>query len=217
MMINSNTSTLAKRSELHLLSRLWHVLCGVIGIVLFYVLDLTTVTWSYIFFGVAVAGFIFDFKRVRTPKLNDKLSKLFGPIMRKSELFGFSGLPFYALGTAFALLLYDKEIAVLSILYLIFADPVASIVGAYFGKDRLLPNKSLQGTIACFTTCLIIGVTYLLTIGVNSPNIILFAFLGAIIGALSEMLGAFNIDDNLTIPVVSGAALTVFNGWLGVV
>ena len=208
--------TLAKRSEIHLMRRFWHILVGAICLTVYYLTETTLKFWGYFSLVVACFGFLLDFTRFKNQSLNEWLTKYFGALMRKSEKLSFSGLPFYALGVGLSLFLFQKEIAILSILYLIFADPIASIVGVYMGKDRLLPNKTLQGTVAAFTTCLIIGVSYLVILQIQSPNIIIFAFFGAIAGALSELLSAFNIDDNMTIPVISGVALTLLNLWLQV-
>jgi len=207
-MTNDN---LAKRSDLHLKRRIWHVLCGVICLTLYYTTNSKIIHWGYFSLFIAFLGFIIDFQRFKNEKLNDFLGKHFGPIMRKSERLNFSGLPFYALGVALSIFLYDEKIATLSILYLIFSDPIASIFGVYFGRDVLLPNKTLQGTIAAFVTCLVVTLIYFYILEIHSPNIIIFAFLASMFGALSEIISAFNIDDNLTIPVVSGAVLTGLN------
>ena len=212
----ANEIGLAKRSELHLKRRLWHVLVGCLGLVCYYQLSLELYIYGYFSVLVALLGFWIDFKRLGNPNLNNFLEKHFGPVMRRSEKLSFSGLPFYALGVAIAIFVYDEKIAILSILFLIFADPIASIVGVYMGRDRLLPNKTLQGTMAAFSVCLVTILGYLYVLEVESQNIIIFAFFGAICGALSELISAFNIDDNLTIPVLSGGALTLFNLWFGV-
>lgn len=211
-----NNDTLAKRSELHLMRRVWHMMCGVACILIYSITETSILFWGYLCLGVAILGFALDFLRLKSKPVNNFLSHLFGPIMRRSERFSFSGLPFYALGSGLSIFFYEDTIAVLAILFLVFGDPVASVVGVYYGRDRLLPNKTLQGTIAAFCTCLCVAIIYLMVLKVHSPNLILFAFFGAIIGALSELLSAFNIDDNLTIPVVSGAVLTVLNIWLNV-
>ncbi|MFT6633182.1 MAG: dolichol kinase [Bacteriovoracaceae bacterium] len=211
-----NDDTLAKRSDLHIMRRVWHILCGVVCLLTFYLTKTPILYWGYMALVVACLGFFLDFLRLKNQKINEGLTNLFGPIMRKSEKVSFSGLPFYALGVALSIFFYEESIAILAILFLIFGDPVASIVGVYYGRDRLLPNKTLQGTIAAFSTCLSVAMIYLIVLGVHSPNLILFAFFGAIVGALSELLSAFNIDDNLTIPVISGAALSVLNIWLNV-
>lgn len=207
---------LARRSDIHLMRRFWHLFWGVIFLIGIYFSDVALVNWGYFSLSIALLGFLLDFLRLRNEEVNESLSKVFGPIMRKSEKLSFSGLPFYALGIALAIFLYDRHITILSIMFLVFADPIASITGVYFGRDRLLPNKTLQGTIAAFTVCLFISISYLVLHDFNSPNIIMFSFFGAIMGALSELLGAFNIDDNLTIPVVSGVSLTMINYWFQV-
>jgi dolichol kinase len=212
----TNDDTLAKRSDLHIMRRVWHILCGVVCLFAFYLTKTPILYWGYMALVVACLGFFLDFLRLKNEKINEGLTNFFGPIMRKSEKVSFSGLPFYALGVALSIFFYEESIAILAILFLIFGDPVASIVGVYYGRDRLLPNKTLQGTIAAFSTCLSVAIIYLIVLGVHSPNLILFAFFGAIVGALSELLSAFNIDDNLTIPVISGAALSVLNFWLNV-
>ena len=42
-------------------------------------------------------------------------------------------------------------------------------------------------------------------------HILIFAIVSGFIGAASELISAFNIDDNLTIPVVSGLGMTLLN------
>jgi len=98
----------------------------------------------------------------------------------------------------------------LSVFFLIFSDPISSYVGIRFGKDKILPNKSLQGSSAGFVVCTIITFIYCLLEGHMGANIILFAFLAGIIGSISEMMSIF-VDDNLTIPVISGLGLTLLN------
>ncbi len=212
-----DNASLVKRSDIHLKRRMWHVVSGVFSIALYYYSNVELIYWGVLALIVALLGFFLDFKRLKNPALNEKLSKILTPIMRRSEKLSFSGLPFYALGIALAIFFYQPKIAMLAIMYLVFADPVASIIGVKFGKDRLLPNKTLQGTVAAFGVCLSVSLIYLFCLGVNSPNVIMFVFFGSIIGALSEMLGAFNVDDNLIIPVLSGAALTGLNYWLVVI
>lgn len=199
------------RSQVHLLRRFWHVLWGVVGYLFYYYTQLGSHFWAWICAIIALIGFSLDIYRSKNEKINAIFTKLVGPILRKSERYSFSGLPFYALGVSLSLFFYSDKIAILAISFLIFADPVASIVGVYFGKDKLLPNKTLQGTIAAFITCFIIATIYSYIYTTNPNSIIVFAFLSSIVGAISEMLGAFNIDDNLLIPIVSGGMMTLLN------
>lgn len=207
---------LAKRSEIHLMRRVWHIINGILGLGSFYLFDLTPMDCVYVTGVIAIFGFAIDFKRFKSAKLNKTLYKYAGMIMRESEKQSFSGLPFYALGVCLSFLFFSEPIAVLACLFLVFADPIASVVGVYYGKDRLFPNKTLQGTIAAFTTCLVLVLGYAAVFKISSPNIIMFAFFSAIFGALSELLSTLNIDDNLTIPVLSGACMSLLNLWLQV-
>jgi dolichol kinase len=57
----------------------------------------------------------------------------------------------------------------------------------------------------------LLSIFYGIAHGADNSNLLWFAILGGVIGSIAEMLSAFNIDDNLTIPVISGLGLTVLN------
>jgi diacylglycerol kinase (CTP) len=211
LVANTLNRGLAKRSDLHILRKLWHMGVGTTCLFIFYQTGSDQKFWAWIILGVALSGFAFDFARFRSEKLNDFVMMVMGPFMRSSEKNGMSGLPFYALGTSIALHMFSKEIALLAIMFLVFADPISSFFGIVYGKDKILPNKSLQGAMACFFTCYLITLFYGIAHGAQGANLLWFAIIGGVIGAISEMMSAFNVDDNLTIPVVSGVGLTVLN------
>lgn len=210
-MDNISTDTKPGRSELHLLRKVWHMSTGSLALYLYYALDMDKFLWPIIAFAVAVFGFSFDLLRLKSEKFNKFAFKLGGPFYRDSEKSGISGLPYYALGVSLSLFFYKESIAILSIWFLVFSDPLSSLFGVIFGKDKILPNKSLQGSAAGFCTCYLITLFYCLKYGQSHQNILGFAILAGIIGSISEILSAFKIDDNLTIPVVSGLGLTFIN------
>ncbi|HLW56266.1 MAG TPA: phosphatidate cytidylyltransferase, partial [Bacteriovoracaceae bacterium] len=121
------------------------------------------------------------------------------------------------LGIALSLLFYQKDLALISIMFLIFSDPVSSFFGVLYGKDKILPNKSLQGFVAGFFTCYLVTLFYLLNLGQTSIDMLTFSLVAGLIGAGSELISAFNIDDNLTIPVISGLGLTILNHFLPII
>lgn len=211
-----NTNALAGRSDLHILRKLWHVSCGMAAILCYYQLEMSLITWGWAAFAIGMTGFALDFLRLKKPGFNRLAVKALGPILRKSELHSFSGLPFYAMGVAMSIFFYQEDIAMLSIFFLVLADPLASLVGVRFGKDQILPNKSLQGTLSCFFACYAIIVAYAWEMDFSNSSLLIFAFFGALTGAIGELFSAFNIDDNITIPVVGGAGLTLLNGLLQV-
>jgi dolichol kinase len=79
-----------------------------------------------------------------------------------------------------------------------------------FGKDKIFEGKSLQGTIACFAVCYILALSAGLYLGSESVELLTFALLAGMVGALSELMSVW-VDDNFSIPVVSGLGLTVLN------
>lgn len=211
---NSYNKIVAKRSDLHLLRKIWHIGMGSVCLLIYYHAGLETRTWAYITLGIALGGFGVDLIRFKSPKVNQFIISIMGPFMRESEKKGFSGLPYYALGVSLSLFLYREKLAVLSVFFLVFSDPISSFFGVLYGKDKILPNKSLQGALAGFFTCFTLTLLYALSFDVSSYWIIFYAIIAGIVGSASELLSAFNIDDNLTIPVLSGLGLSLINYFL---
>jgi dolichol kinase len=204
------------RSDLHLLRKIWHIGTGLTGLFLHFKLGATTKETGVVLLSVAIAGFSIDLLRSRIPALNNVVLKLMKPFMRDSEKDGMSGFPFYALGTAASLLLFSPEIAILSCLFLIFADPIASLFGIQYGSKKIYKNKSLEGAVAGFVTCFIISFLYMIRFSDTNINLLLFSMLSGVIGAASEVLSV-KIDDNLMIPILSGAGMTMINLFIPIV
>jgi dolichol kinase len=174
------------------------------------------IVMGHIVLAIALAGFAADLARKKNKHFNAVVLRFMGPLMRRSEREGLSGLPFYALGCALSLYFYHEDLAILSIMFLIFSDPISSFFGVLYGKDKILPNKSLQGAVAGFFTCYLITLFYLMNTTTVGIHILVFAIVSGIIGASSELISAFNIDDNLTIPVLSGLGMTLLNHFVTV-
>ena len=204
------TSPLRLRTDLHLTRKIWHISTGLAGLVAYKKSGISVDNVAYILLAFAVTAFLFEFLRLRNPKVNQVAMLLMKPVMRESERNSVSGLPFYALGVSLALFFFPERIAILAILFLIFADPIASFFGILYGRDKILPNKSLQGTIAAFSVCYLATIVYGLIYVGPSTHLLVFAILAGIIGAISEMCSQF-VDDNLCIPVVSGLGLYLVN------
>lgn len=204
------SSPLRMRSDLHLTRKAWHISTGLIGLLVYKKSGFTPEFTATALLTLAVAAFLFELLRLKNEKVNKLAMVLMKPVMRESERNSVSGLPFYALGVSLALFFFPERIAILAILFLIFADPIASFIGILYGRDKILPNKSLQGTIAAFSVCYIATIVYGLIYVGPSMNLLLFAVAAGIIGCVSEMCSQF-VDDNLCIPVVSGLGLFLVN------
>lgn len=213
---SSFETVLHKRSDLHILRKLWHISTGSLGLFLFINSDQSQTFWAMVILSIAIAGFAADFIRNRIPAFNSIVIKMMGPLMRRSEKEGVSGLPFYALGVSLSLFFYSRDIAIVSSMFLVFSDPLSSFFGVLYGKDKIMPNKSLQGAVAGFFTCYLITLFYAMNSSTLGTHLLVFSIVAGVIGSASELISAFNIDDNLTIPVLSGLGLTLLNYFIPV-
>ena len=211
--INSEVSFdsyLKKRSDIHLMRKLWHMFTGSLGIFCFYFFDVDKASMTLSVAKLTVVAFLVDFIRLKFSGMNSSVMYLMKPFMRDSEAKSLSGLPFYALGVTLSLFLFEEKVAILSILFLVFSDPIASYFGVLFGKQKILPNKTFEGCVAAYVTCYFLTLLYGLSLGVNGFDLFIFSLLAGAVGMLSEAF-SMGLDDNLTIPVVAGSGLSLLN------
>lgn len=204
------SSALRLRSDLHIARKLWHMAAGLIGLAVYYKSGLSPDAMATALLFFAACSFLVEFLRLRNEKMNQVLMSVMKPVMRESERNSVSGMPFYALGVSLSLFFFPLKIATLSVLFLVFADPIASFCGVLYGRDKILPNKSLQGTIAAFSVCYIVTLVYGLIHSSPNMNLLVFSIIAGVIGAVSELCSQF-VDDNLCIPVISGLGLFLLN------
>lgn len=120
----------------------------------------------------------------------------FDNLYREKERSCVGGHVFFVLGSVAAIGAYSKEVAIASILMITFGDMVASLIGIRMGKTPLKgTSKSLEGSVAEFFTDLIIA-------GVLLPSFSVAFVMAAV--ATSAETWLTGIDDNLSIPVLSG-------------
>jgi dolichol kinase len=204
------SSPFSLRNDLHLARKLWHMMTGIIGLTIFFQNGVALEKMATALLVIAVLAFIMEFARLRNEQLNQIVMIVMKPFMRESEKTSVSGMPFYALGVALSLFFFPERIAILAVLFLIFADPIASLFGILYGRDKILPNKSLQGTVAAFAVCYLVTLIYGAIYTGSSMNLLVFSIIAGVIGAVSELCSQF-VDDNLCIPVLSGFGLFILN------
>lgn len=138
--------------------------------------------------------------RLRFERLNQALLKIFSSLAKEAEARQITGATYFMFGSTVTLALYDKEVAILAIVFSVFGDMAATLVGSKFGRVRVTSEKTLEGGLACFTACLIVGLVMLAS---GFSILFLQVLLGALAAALIEIFSS-PIDDNLTIPVFAG-------------
>lgn len=166
--------------------------------------------------------------RFSSDSFNVLYCKVCGPLMRQSEVKSrINGVAYYLagkymfylsykpsnisfIGCIFATYFFPTEIASMSIIYLSWADPTASICGRLWGRyTPRFGKKSLAGT----SGAIIIGalVTFGFLIQHESlSRALAYSVYGGLVAGFSEALGdSAGLDDNLVIPVVSSIMLWI--------
>ncbi|KRZ98411.1 uncharacterized protein AC631_05832 [Debaryomyces fabryi] len=176
---------------------------------------------------MAITCFMQDFIRFRVPSVNNKLIKLYSSMMRESEQNSYNGILFFLIGIIITSSLLPKDICLMCNLLLSWGDTSASLIGREFGKytPKLSANKSLAGSMASFATgvscCylmyghMIPKYHYLVDLPndimwspqTSTLNIHCFAIACGLISSISEFIDLWGMDDNFTIPVLSGSFL----------
>lgn len=174
---------------------LFHSLGGIIP-VLYYFLDISKKDALTILAPLLGVLLIFDIIRLVDRRLNAKFIATFPSLIHKYETKQFNASTYFILSSFIAILVFPKNIAVVALCFLAFGDTIASFVGTTVGRVKLF-SKTLEGSVACFLVCFFIA---LLLFDIR------ISCVGALIATLVELL-PLKIDDNLLIPIVSGAAM----------
>ncbi len=198
--------TLKARNDIHLARRIWHF-CGVMFIfALYQIVPESQRAWTTV--SICSTIILIDVSRLYIPAMGRAMFALFRPFMRESERKGFATLTSMMVGLMIIILIFPPVVVALALLFLAVGDPVASYFGIRFGKDKLIGEKSVQGTLAAFTACFVLSLIYFYTMNLMQERLFIVCLLAALIGAFSELVPIFKLDDNFVFPVVSSVLLT---------
>jgi len=218
-----NGSMLKGRHDLHLVRKLWHAAMGLMMVYVYAFLMSREQALKTLGLAFCVIFFA-ELVRLRSPAINEWLTRGARHIMRQCERHRLSGTPYYIASVFLAILIFPKPLALLAILLLAIGDPVASFFGVLWGDKsvRFSNGKSLVGTVAGIVACYVsmtIGVWLLSERGIlprySDFQVAVCSFLGALAGGTAELL-PIEIDDNFTIPLVVGFTLWLIfaiTGW----
>jgi dolichol kinase len=152
---------------------------------------------------------IIEWLRFRSIAVNRWLMARLVLFFREEEVNRLTGATFYMIGSGLTLAFFPAEIAITAILFLAIGDPVAALVGKWKGKHRFW-GKSLEGNLCCLVVCLLIG---LLSSQFQRDLSVTVAVTGAVFAFIFETL-PWPVNDNITIPVGSAAAMMVLQSLL---
>lgn len=209
---NITHSGFKNRSDLHLARKIWHM-AGVFTLFVGWIflpqwVSLTLLSLCWLMFVPA------DVLRQKNSELNRNVMRLFQPIMRKSEVDRLAGTTYLLTGVILIALLFDPRVVAISLLFLAFADPIASYVGIKYGKDKIFGHKSFQGFTAAFFVCAFVCYVFLSSGGVHT-HLLIASLLAGLVGALAELIPLGKLDDNFTMPVLSSVGLSILFYFFG--
>ena len=184
----------------------FHVASGVVGLLLaefapWWLVVAVPVT-------LATTFWILEATRRRSDAWNERLMRLFAPIAHDHERELVNSSTWYA--TALSLLsLTGSPLAFgAGAIVLGLGDPAAALVGRKFGRTHLVNNRTLEGTLtfAIVSFLAVAGVILLWHSELSTMRMIAVCTAASVAGALTELFSR-RIDDNFSIPVVTGAVV----------
>ena len=156
---------------------------------------------------LAFVALALEVTRLRVPGLNRLYLRTLSPLLKREEDRRITGATYLLIAAFLVFAFLDRDVAVACLLFLSLGDPAAALVGQRVPGPRIF-GKSPGGTVAFIGVSL--AVTGILVgSGVASYHWALAA--GAAIAGLVE-LAPLPVDDNLTIPLLSGAFMHLAMG-----
>lgn len=142
--------------------------------------------------------------RRRSSAVNRWFTAIFAAVMRSEEQSKHVTGSAYFLVSSFVLfLLFARDIAILAVAFLSLGDTAASVVGQRYGGGKSR-GKTLVGSLACFAACLAAGAVLCRVVPLTLAQILV----GAAAATLAEAVPS-PVNDNLTIPLFSAAAMAL--------
>ncbi len=198
-------ATLKQHHDVHLARKIWHFLGVIFIAVCYHNLERSEAIRFLMIFGTLCISI--DLLRLSNQRINEWAIRILRPIMRDSEKNKLAGTTYLIVGVFVIVLFFDPLIVKLSLLFLAFADPIASYFGIRYGRDKIFGRKSLQGSLAAFITCLIISLVYFYSKNLMLDRLFIVSILAALAGAVAEAVPVGRLDDNLLLPVLSSVLL----------
>ncbi|MDD0853408.1 SEC59/DGK1/VTE5 family protein [Halobacteriovorax sp. GB3] len=196
----------ATRKDIHLPRRLFHLTMGV-GSGTIYALFLTHNQAVYILGTCACLLYIFEQVRLNYPEYSGTLSRVTKYFLRAEEQLKESASIPFVMGLLLTILTFPKSVSLVAIYTLAISDPLSAIIGIKFGRTRIVPHKSLEGSLAFFLSCFcIICFVYSPYLETKSWTLLFVAFAVSFSVSVFEML-PIKLDDNLTIPIFSAVTM----------
>ena len=149
-------------------------------------------------------AFLIEYLRINSISVKNIFDKYLFSMLRNHEKSGkYTGATWIFISSTLSIAIFPKDIAIISLIYMSIGDTAAGLIGRKFGRIKIY-NKTLEGALAGFIVCLIVG----LMIDLNLSKTVVA--IGALSAAIIEFM-PISIDDNLRIPLFSGTVMYVMS------
>ena len=154
--------------------------------------------------GGALLSLAMEASRLRVGWMNWLFMLLFAPILKRSEVAEISGATWFLIAAFFTFYFYGPAVALPTLLFVAVGDPAAALVGTHFPGPRIR-GKSPSGGVAFVAAALAVWAA-VCAFGFGEWS--WAAIIAAVVAALVE-LAPLPVDDNLTVPLIAGAVMTL--------
>lgn len=202
------TQPTRSRKEIHFPRRFFHMMNGLVFILLYQFLfeDKSSLVT---FMGITASLlFISEQIRIKYPEYGGVFSQLNGFLYRAEERFEIASAMPYVVSCLLVVFIFPKPIAVITILFLAVGDPLSAIIGIKYGKHKISSNRSFEGSFAFFTVAFLACFLVMASHESEWGKIFLFAIFGGAIGVTADLIET-RLDDNITIPLISAPLLMI--------
>ena len=147
-----------------------------------------------------------DIYREKNKYIKIFFNKFFNKMMRKHELNGaLTGASWVMISAFITILIFPKNIAILSLMFMSIGDTVAGLAGRRIGKLKI-GEKTVEGFVFGFLACAMISYNYkLLPFSIS--------IYGSLVGMIFEVL-PLPLDDNLKIPLSSASIMYIIEAYI---
>lgn len=146
--------------------------------------------------------------RRRSPAVNARLMRFFGPVAHAHEWHSVNSATWYATALVLMSLVVPRDAAEIGVVVLAVADPMAGIVGRRFGRRRLASGRSLEGALAFVTSGALVSFVWMSAVGSFEASRLGVAAVAGLVGAAVELLVS-RVDDNLAIPLATSLGVAL--------
>lgn len=170
----------------------------------------------YVAGGFAVSGWAMETSRRLSPAANRVLMWVFGPVAHEHERRRVNSATWYTTALFLMSLTLSPMACSVGLAVLGLADPAAGLVGRRFGRTKLRPGRSLEGSstfvAVAFASALATLAIYYPTLGAGA--MLAMSLAAAVPAALVELF-VTKVDDNFTIPITAAAGCATAAALLG--